>query len=329
MLKAKLGRAITRGYQERSSGSLEAHGELRNVDDVKRLLGITHLEDLYKVKKAEVTGPGTPFGPRVALSLLTSNIPTTTALDLITHFGGVLKLARAIFPEHKWQEWRFENYVSVGYWDVRQNRRDFFEWAAAELHLSIPEGLYKLQKLQVNQLYGGGMLVTYYHDSVGSAVIDLFPEYQFDGWRFSSQPHHFWDDKTNMKNFLTHIEREYSITQLEGWYSISFQMVDKIARSSSSIIFSIHYKGLIKRVYEPERPISERYSNLMADLVEVLHPKSGLKNWLFKDAGSSVWEHRSTCFSLCWAIGKAKNLQPIHGWYKITEQDIAEQNGSE
>jgi len=86
-----------------------------------------------------------------------------------------------LYPEHSWKPWLF-SHAKLGFWKEKSNRKSFFDWLFKELNLQRMENWYSVKVRQVIDHGGGGMLVVCYGNSLQRALLDCFPEFQWN-WR--------------------------------------------------------------------------------------------------------------------------------------------------
>lgn len=71
------------------------------------------------------------------------------------NFGGSLTEAlKKTFPEHTWEDFRFENPPSKRYFSKLENQRAYFDWLAQKLDIKSPLNWYQVNWEQVNARSG-------------------------------------------------------------------------------------------------------------------------------------------------------------------------------
>jgi hypothetical protein len=174
---------------------------LRRVyfDDAASLLGVSNPEDWKNVQLADIT--------RLRSSSFLSSL-----------YGNSLRSAlRDVYPTHTWDtigddvalstdkrtkypKWR----VPAGHWADRTKRRQFFEDLATKHDLKSFDEWYGLstsivrrhggmlilfcllsiRSIETYVVKGGGLIARYYRNSFATAIVDLFPEHQWNPSRF-------------------------------------------------------------------------------------------------------------------------------------------------
>jgi hypothetical protein len=103
----------------------------------------------------------------------------------------MLKALKAMHPTHKWLEWRL-GHVSDGFWDSADNQREYFTWLGERIGVNKVEDWYDVDVSTVHQHGGGGLLMSKYSDSIQLALLRLFPDHEWQGWRFKQTSKSVW-----------------------------------------------------------------------------------------------------------------------------------------
>eukprot|EP01122_Echinamoeba_exundans_P005084 TRINITY_DN15262_c0_g1_i1.p1 TRINITY_DN15262_c0_g1~~TRINITY_DN15262_c0_g1_i1.p1 ORF type:complete len:380 (+),score=37.42 TRINITY_DN15262_c0_g1_i1:113-1252(+) len=109
----------------------------------------------------------------------------------------------AVYPAHEFLPWKFRA-ASRQCWADRANHRRFFEYLANELGWSVssPEPWYQLSSEIVAAHDGSSLIQRYYGNSASFAVMEAFPEHNWQPWRFNVAPRGWWDSLDNQRRFL-------------------------------------------------------------------------------------------------------------------------------
>ena len=67
---------------------------------------------------------------------------------LMQHNGSLIRALLAVFPERKWQCWKY-GMVPVGFWQNLRNQRAYFDWLAEQLGLEDFEGWYSVKQRDI------------------------------------------------------------------------------------------------------------------------------------------------------------------------------------
>jgi hypothetical protein len=63
--------------------------------------------------------------------------------DLVSNKGSVSQLITALYPEHDWLPWRFDD-RPLNFWEDAKNQRKFMEWAGKQLNVREMSDWYKV-----------------------------------------------------------------------------------------------------------------------------------------------------------------------------------------
>jgi hypothetical protein len=129
------------------------------------------------------------------------------------------KALMTLYPEHNWVIWRFSK-VPEGFWDQPENRKAFFEWLAKELKVKDMDGWYRVTRTSVAR-FGGSALMAQNDDSLPKTLMAVFPEHEWNIWRFQQTPKDTWSDIGNQRAFFDWMGKKMGMRDLTGWYSIN------------------------------------------------------------------------------------------------------------
>lgn len=116
-----------------------------------------------------------------------------------------------------------------GFWQQKQNQKQFFENTAKVLGISNPSEWGKVSTFQI-QHFGGSTLLQMHNNSILNTLIAVFPgilkyrvtnlEQQWKKEWFSNIPTYplgYWKNRNNQRNFLTQIARILNIQEPKDW----------------------------------------------------------------------------------------------------------------
>jgi hypothetical protein len=72
------------------------------------------------------------------------------------YVGSISAIVSGVYPSHAWMLWKFDK-VPKGYWSDMRNRKEFFDWAGAELGISRMEDWLKIRTEEVDRLGGSSL----------------------------------------------------------------------------------------------------------------------------------------------------------------------------
>lgn len=147
------------------------------------------------------------------------------------YFSNSLYLAlKDLYPDDVWYPWLF-GYVEVGYWDNPAHQRLFFDWIGTELSLNDWKDWYSVSRADVVRIGGASLLVSHFHNSLGTALTSVYPEHPWQGWRFVSPPHDFWDYTDNIKAWYLSSTKDLAFQAPTAWYKATKAQVASVGGS--------------------------------------------------------------------------------------------------
>eukprot|EP01027_Heterolobosea_sp_BB2_P018850 GEZU01026495.1.p1 GENE.GEZU01026495.1~~GEZU01026495.1.p1 ORF type:complete len:840 (+),score=185.05 GEZU01026495.1:594-3113(+) len=204
-------------------------------DQAARELGIQQPEDWYSFNGEDLRNKN-----NAAYSLMNS------------HYGSsLIRALQVIYPEHPWEPWRFAR-LPQGFWDDLCNQRQFFDRIAQQLGIRELDGWYDVTAQEVLARGGSGLLNNHYAGSLVQALKAVYPEHQWNEWRFSSLPRGFWEDPKNQRQFFDRIAVALNVAQLDDWYRVTTREVLKLG-GSGLLKHSGSLVGALRTAY-PEHP---------------------------------------------------------------------------
>eukprot|EP01114_Cavostelium_apophysatum_P016893 TRINITY_DN4898_c1_g1_i1.p1 TRINITY_DN4898_c1_g1~~TRINITY_DN4898_c1_g1_i1.p1 ORF type:complete len:482 (+),score=101.22 TRINITY_DN4898_c1_g1_i1:85-1530(+) len=146
----------------------------------------------------------------------------------IFNFGGIgmleyydnspIMALTKIFPEHKWQLWKFPR-AAQKYWKDPTMQKEYMDWLFKELSLRSMEDWYQVQEQDFIQHHGFGIL-NLHNNSRFKALQSVYPEYDWKIWRFRVPPE-YWEDENNVKSFLDWIKDRFQIRSDSDWSTVT------------------------------------------------------------------------------------------------------------
>jgi hypothetical protein len=83
------------------------------------------------------------------------------------------------------------------------------------------EDWYKISSQMVHQNQGGALLKEYYQDSLAQALLKIYPEHNWQVWRFERTPNGFWKDTSKVKEYVDWLAKQLHLEKMEDWYTVS------------------------------------------------------------------------------------------------------------
>ena len=80
--------------------------------------------------------------------------------------GGILYIAKTVFPEREWLPWRF-NSVPRNFWRDRKNQFDYLEWLRKKLNILAPNDWYFFILFYYSYLFFSFLFIYLFSQIVG------------------------------------------------------------------------------------------------------------------------------------------------------------------
>jgi hypothetical protein len=223
---------------------------------------------------------------------------------LLTHYyGNSPSLAiSTVYPNYDWKLWKFPS-VPHDYWSDINRQREFFDWLFKELEMDDMEDWYSVESKDINERGGTGFLSTYYSDSPSSALMTVYPEYDWQPWRFRTVPNNYWNCMEHQRNYLDWIAEIKRMDSVEDWYSITHD--DLVINNGIGLMLM--------------------YGRSTSKLLESVYCDTNWQEWKFEFIPNECWNNEETVKQYMEWLEDRFNIEHHSRWNCITK-DIIEQN---
>lgn len=167
------------------------------------------------------------------------------------HDGSLSRALQSSFPEHKWHPWKFEQGVEKGFWDKRENQREYLEWLQTQLGFNSLEDWYRITGEDFRNNKGTTLLEK--HDNVPSKLLDAVYPGKWQLWRFQIVPSGFWDKKENRRQFMDSVSKQMGFKEMDGWYHVTLQDIRQHGGAGLLLRWYDSVSQLLRAVY-PKHP---------------------------------------------------------------------------
>jgi hypothetical protein len=72
--------------------------------------------------------------------------------------------------------------------------------------------------LELYRIGGAGLLEAHHNHSPSHALMEIYPDTEWQLWRFGRAPHNFWENLDNQRSYLQWLEDEWKIDCPSDWY---------------------------------------------------------------------------------------------------------------
>jgi len=228
--------------------------------------------------------------------------------------GGLLKkyynnspilFVRSIFTDDEWLEWKFYS-ISRGYWDIFENRKKYAVWLDEKLTYKTMEDWYNITIPQIQNNYGGSLMVLKYNSSPIEFLRDVFPDYEWLEWKLKNTTNGYWEVIENHTKFANWLGKELEFNHMEDWYNITY---DIIYKNGGSVLLSKYYN------HSPLKFLQKIYANY-----EWL-------GWKFTSSPNNFWDDEANIKKYAVWLGKILGYSKMEDWYKINISIISDNYG--
>jgi hypothetical protein len=175
--------------------------------------------------------------------------------------GSVVALLNSVYPFHKWHPWNFSQAVARGFWNSKENQKEFTNWLAAELGFTHMEDWYSLKVADIIERGGIGLFIKY-GSSIFKLLKSIYPEQQWFPWKFEAVPKGYWDNLNNQRDFIHWVGIQQGFTGMNDWYTITRKSINQ------------HGGGSLLRT---------RYSNSLFKMLVSVYPTHNWSSHLFQE----------------------------------------------
>eukprot|EP01114_Cavostelium_apophysatum_P005321 TRINITY_DN1615_c1_g1_i1.p2 TRINITY_DN1615_c1_g1~~TRINITY_DN1615_c1_g1_i1.p2 ORF type:complete len:559 (-),score=129.89 TRINITY_DN1615_c1_g1_i1:334-2010(-) len=185
----------------------DAKMQRRFMDRLAIHLGVRESEQWYEVTKQDIID----FDGR----------------GLLREYPEMKNLLMSIYKEHPWNPKEFRSprrdseHQKHGHYRNPENRKKFFDELARTLGIRQWQDWYKISRTKVLEHKGTAVLKYYPKHSLINALVAIYPERNWEVWRFVESPKNYWDDETNGRKFLEYLAEKLGIRNFDDWFTIS------------------------------------------------------------------------------------------------------------
>eukprot|EP01122_Echinamoeba_exundans_P013866 TRINITY_DN6123_c0_g1_i2.p1 TRINITY_DN6123_c0_g1~~TRINITY_DN6123_c0_g1_i2.p1 ORF type:complete len:408 (-),score=47.96 TRINITY_DN6123_c0_g1_i2:418-1641(-) len=169
---------------------------------IQKQEGMKSLEDWYSIKIGQLE---TKYSMRPVLERYSRSL--SRALS-------------SLYPDHSWEEWRFNRKTPRGFWNDVKNQRRFLQSVGKKIGVVSMEDWYRVELKSVAAQSLPSFFGAQYSWSLPAALKAAFPEHEFLDWKFEKLPVNYWDSSQNQQRYIQWLGKELGIQRLEQWYSV-------------------------------------------------------------------------------------------------------------
>jgi hypothetical protein len=223
---------------------------------------------------------------------------------LVSHFGGSpSKAVMQTFREYEWHPWLFAR-THQHFWKDKRNRIDYLKWIGRKNGFHEAEDWYALNYLHFQNAPSGVSVLLHYKSSPIRALQELYPDIEWQEWRFSSPPKHFWTNKAHRRRFLEWLGGELGYRQPSDWYQLTVE-----------IVISKGGRGILR-------------NNGLHVIMREFIPTYDWIPWLFTAVPNGFWQTRQNQVRYLEWFCERMHITKTEDWYRIRAADFYNHKGA-
>eukprot|EP00026_Physarum_polycephalum_P002151 Phypoly_transcript_02156.p1 GENE.Phypoly_transcript_02156~~Phypoly_transcript_02156.p1 ORF type:complete len:735 (+),score=101.72 Phypoly_transcript_02156:694-2898(+) len=205
------------------------------------------------------------------------------------HEGSISRALLDLFPEIGFDKSKFWN---LPLWNKPSRRRKFFENFAKENNFDPLNAhvWYQQSARRMKVVKGASRVLEYHGHSISKALMDLFPEVEWDKSKFWTSP---WSSSGQRRNFFEKFAKSHGFDPLApaNWYSDTTRK----------------QLGELKDLHKVLRHHSHSLPKALADLF----PQIRFEESKFKKIGHALWENAENRRKLLEEYAKVNGFDPL------------------
>jgi hypothetical protein len=128
------------------------------------------------------------------------------------------------YPNHKWFEWKLSQNVRPGFWENRDNHREFLDELGNQLLFKEIEDWYTITRKQIAENGGASLVQWKYGNSPYKLITSVYSCHNWNPTSFNIG-HGYWDKNYNRKDFLDNLGKQLGYKKMEDWYYITRRQI--------------------------------------------------------------------------------------------------------
>jgi hypothetical protein len=118
-------------------------------------------------------------------------------------------------------------HIPVDFWQDVRNQRVSFDRIGLLLGVQQMEDWYHVNVADIVDRGCGSLLNSYYGGSLVSALQTIYPELDWQIWKFKSLPKSFWINTDNQRTYFLQLGRALKLKNLDDWHNVDVSAVQE------------------------------------------------------------------------------------------------------
>lgn len=136
---------------------------------------------------------------------------------------------------------------------------------------------------------------------------EAYPEIQWEDWKFTRTPPHFWKDVENRRAFFNSLQQKLNLRSKEDWYNIN---------------------GVQEIKYHGGRSLIFQYKDSFPTAIMDTFPEYNWKPWKFPQVPAGYWDDVSNQRKFLEDFGELNKINTFEQWYEVKSEDIRNHGGA-
>lgn len=218
------------------------------------------------------------------------------------HEGSLHKTIQNVFSEYDWKPWLF-SIAPANLWEDPKTRRQFFDYIYKELNCTSLEDMYMISREQIRERGGDYLLKRYYGDDHIKALKDIYPEFQWEDWRFQYHAPGYWSFHGNdHRGLVEKLGKLLGVQKLEDWYQLGISDFAKY--------------GCVR--------ILDYYDRSPMKLLMKVYPEFPWQPFRFQKVPRSFWDDKENLKVYIKYLEKQLGIQDPDDWMNVNFQELKE-----
>jgi hypothetical protein len=209
-----------------------------------------------------------------------------------------------IYPQHKWLAWNVEQSVKMGFWDDKDNQKDFLNHLGTQLGFKTLNDWYNITAKKISKNRGARLLMRYGNHSPSKLLMSVYPSHAWGQGRFNTA-RRYWKNKDNYRDFLDNLGKQLGFKRMDDWIHITMK---QIVENGGSTILLRHGRSPFK-------------------LLKSVYSKHNWNGFNFCKVGRRYWEKKENQKLFMNEFSKQLGIESMDDWYKISQKQIIDHGG--
>jgi len=190
-------------------------------------------------------------------------------------------------------------------WEKIQTRKHFFDVLGKKLGYTTKEDWYNITQDDIYKHKGSILLLHHYQGSPTKALQHIYPDHDWQLWKFKCTPKGYWDKLFNQREYLDWLEQQFGYKCKEDWYKVTQE--DFFKHGGTTVLVG-YYQG------SPSK------------LLQSVYPEHNWMLWRFQVIPKGYWKKllkdQSEQKKMVDWLGSQLSIKSLFDWHRISVGQI-------